>query len=401
MVIKGAMLCDAKQDQKGDVRIDGGKIVAVSKLINPQKNEEVIDAEGLVLMPALIDLNTRVKNNEFNYQNIKKLSTKAFKGGVGFMALVPDCNPPLCSEIEFELMGQSNISLGARVGGLAKASIDGKLTELSTLHKNGALGIFVESELDGNLLKRACEFSLMLKSPIFCHCEDSKLSFGSMNDGELSSKLGIPSISSLSETKEVAKMAEVVRFMGVSAVFQNIASSQGLEILQNAKKSYPNIFIEVSIHHLGLSEDICNGYNTAGKIKPPLKSQNTRSFFLKALKNGKIDLLTSLQSQASIAKKDLAFEQASFGVDCIEHYFSLLYSVLIRECRLPLSDLSKLASYTPAKILNLNKGLIQADMDSDLILVDTKGQEVISQSFSPYHNSLLYGKVVRNFSNIS
>lgn len=399
MVIKGAIVCDYEREQKNDVRIREGKIVEIQKSILPEKGEEVVLAEGLSLLPAMVDLNVRVANDSLTGKNLATLAKKAAKGGVGSLALMPDCSPSLDNEAAIELLNSYKGELPASIFPIASATKkeDGKLSDLSILHKMGCRGIFIESSLDGNLSRRVCEYSLMMKAPIFCRCEDVSLrGSGVMNDGYLSSRMGLPGIPSLSETKEVAKMAETAIFMRTPVLFQALANERSLRIIERAKEENPSLFAEVSIHHLAITEDFCSGFNTGAKIRPPLKSESTRKKLLQLLKEGVVDVVTSLQSEHSLSKKDVAFEEAAFGVDNIENHFSLCYTYLIRQGRLSMSDLSRVTAKRAAEILGLeSKGYVGVGADADLILVDIKSSKVVEDNFSPYYNSILYGEVER------
>ncbi|WP_299549128.1 amidohydrolase family protein [uncultured Helicobacter sp.] len=409
MIIKGAMVCDANGEQRGDVRIEGNKITQVSRSILPKDNEEIIEAENLALLPGAIDLNTRVSNGILSKENLLKLSSKAAKGGITQALLIPDCKPTLSSELGLELLNAIKEELKAEIIGISEAvNMESKtsLNELASLHKKGAKGIFAKSNTDGNLLRRACEFALMFNVPMFFTCEDESLSAnGVMNDGELSSLLGLPAIPTLSETKEVAQMAEMARFMGVEAVFLALATHRSVEIIQQlkalenkTKEQKAKLHLQTSIHHLLLTENLCSNYNTAAKIKPPLKSESTRKALVKSVKKGEITLLTSLQSEKSLAQKDLAFEEAAFGVDMIESFMGLCYTLLVKNEHLSLSEFSKILSFNPANVLGLQtKGLIAAGYDADLVLFDTKGTSVVDDMESPYYDSIIQGQVKRVF----
>lgn len=408
MIIKGAMVCDARGEQKGDVRIKEGKIAQVSRSILPQENEEIIEAENLVLLPGAMDLNVRVSNGILSKENLLKLSHKSIKGGITQALLMPDSKPTLSSELGLELLNAIREEFEAEIIGIAEAVKESKnaLNALSLLYKKGAKGIFVKSNTDGNLLRRACEFAKMLDVPMFFSCEDEALSAnGVMNDGELSSMLGLPAILTLSETKEVAQMAEMVLFMGVKGVFLTLATQRSVEIIQQLKSTFKQasnqkaqFHLQTSIHHLLLTEDLCSNYNTAAKIKPPLKSESTRKALVKSVKKGEITLITSLQSEQSLAQKDLSFEEAAFGVDMIAYFLPLCYTLFVKMEHLSLSELSQILSVNPANVLGLkHKGLIAEGYDADLVLFDTKALEVIDSIESPYYHWSIQGKVKRVF----
>lgn len=412
MIIKGAMVCDANGEQRGDVRIEKGKIIAVERSIMPKSGEEVLEANNLVLLPGAIDLNTRVSNSTLSKENLLNLSYKAALGGISQAVLIPDCKPTSSSELGLELLNALKGDFKAQILGISdaiNAENPKALNELATLHKKGAKGIFAKSNIDGNLLRRACEFSLMFDTPMFFSCEDESLSAnGVMNDGELSSRLGLPSIPTLSETKEVAQMSEVARFMGIKAIFLALATERSVEIICEAKNTdfkskpfkskTPNLFLQTSIHHLMLTEDLCNHYNTAAKIKPPLKSESTRAKLLKRVKRGEIELITSLQSAKSQAQKDLAFEEAAFGIDMIECFVPMCYTLFVKNERMTLSELSKILSLNPANALGFEqKGLIQEGYDADLILIDPKETCIMDNPDSPYNDWIFYGAVKEMF----
>ena len=404
MIIKGAMICDANGEYRGDVKIQEGKISKVARSVLVEENEEVLDAAGLLLLPSAIDLNARVQDSQLNKKHLIALSCKAAKGGVGTLTLMPDCIPSLNSEVAMELLSILQNDFHSQILGIAGSTKETRkgtqtLNDLSLLYKKGAHGIYARSREDGNLLKRACEFSLMLDIPMFLNCEDESLSAnGVMNDGELSARLGLPSISNLSEIKEVAMMSEIASFMGVRAIFQSIATDRSVEILFESKKQNPNIFIQTSIHHLMLTEELCEGYNTAAKIKPPLKSETTRAKLVKRVLEGKIELISALQSEKSFAQKDLAFEEAAFGVDMIEYFVPMCYTLLVKNQHLSLKEMSKILSFNPAKALNLpTKGLIAEGYDADIVLLNPKETQIIDKEDSPYYNWVLNGKIEKVF----
>ncbi len=398
MIIKGATLCDHKMHRKDDIRIQKGIIVDIGTL-EPYANEKVIDATHYTLLPSLIDINITPRDKHLTTKNLFTLVESAHKGGVGSIVLMPDCQPRIDSEESIEFIKSTQALLNFNIfPSISSTKQEGNLAEISILHHKGGVAIFLESSLDGNLMRRICEYSLFLNIPIICRCEDSVLrGNGVMNDSYLSSSLGLPGIPSLSEVKEVAKMGEVAVFMNNKILFSSLSSERSFNILQNHKKENPHIYTECSIHHLSLTEDICSKYNTSAKLLPPLKSESTRKKLLSSLKKGKIDILTSLHSASSITKKDLAFEEAAFGIESLDYYYSLLYTFLVHNNQISLSDMSKYSSYNPACFLGVNKGEIAINKDADFILVDTQTSYTLNKPLSPYDGQTLYGNVIANF----
>lgn len=147
-----------------------------------------------------------------------------------------------------------------------------------------------------------------------------------------------------------------------------------------------------------LTENLCNHYNTLAKIKPPLKSEKTRTKLLNHLKAMEIDLLTSLQSPYSLSQKDLPFDEAAFGIDMIDYFVPMCYTLLVKNSHMSLTELSKILSLNPAQILGLKDyGLIQKGYYANLIVLDTKENQVIDNKESPYYDWIFTGKIKGHF----
>ncbi len=394
MIIKNAIICDAKRELKSDLQIKDGKIIKIAKNLN---GENIIDATGLYLMPSMIDLNVRIFNNSLNEKTLLKVSNGALQGGLSTILLMPDSTPAIDSEMAVEFVNAKSKNLNKiNIFPAINSLKENKLTNISTLLKRGAKGIFLKSNVSGNSIKRVFEYSKMHNSSVFCFCNDDGFSLeGVMHEGEISFKLGLIGIPEIAETSEIAKINEIANSIQNKIVIQNISTNRGLEIIENNK----NILSEVSIHHLILNESECDNFNTYAKIMPPLRDEENRVKLIEKLKNTKIDLLTSLHSPKSLEDKDVAFSEANFGIDIIKYYFSLAYTFLVKNEIIDLKTLSKLTSLTPASVLNLNKGLIKEGYDADLILVDLNSKIELEDKNLPYKNRDLFGKVILNIVN--
>ncbi len=395
MVIKNATICDANGEKKGDVRCERGKIAAIGSL-EPKEKEEVIDASGLLLLPSCIDLNIRMLNDNLTHRNLAYLSTSALKGGVGTLLLMPDSTPEIRSEAVLEFVFSFDSSTGVNIipSAMGVKKDEEGMYDISILLKRGAKAIYAHSHNSGNIMRRVFEYSDLWKAPVMCRCEDRSLSGeGVMNEGYLSSELGLPGIPGMAETKEVAKIIEVAFGTNATVVIQTISSDRSLTLIKRAKKEVANLSAEVSINHLLLNEDLCRGFNTSAKIKPPLKSEQSRQKLIKHLQAGDIDYLTSAHAPKSVTKKDLAFEEASFGVELIDDYLSICYGGLVHSGIISLQKLCELTSYNQAKLLGLNKGLIQEGFDADMVLFDPKAKTLVKKNFSPYDGMEFVGEV--------
>ncbi|MBE0491061.1 MAG: amidohydrolase family protein [Sulfurospirillum sp.] len=400
-LIKNAIIFENNQEVRRDLLIKDGKIEKIAQSIDAQNGCEVIDAVGNFLLAGVIDLNVRLANSQLNESSLEKLSASALNGGVSTAVIMPDFTPSLDSSIQLEHfkikadMQDANLLVAAPLSGENQE----KLNNIATLLNNGACAIFSTSACASNLLKRGMQYALMKDKPFFCSCYDPSLDDnGVMHEGIISAKLGLSGISKLSQNTEVAKITQMASAFGVSVVFQKLSTKRSLDIIKACDKQDSKMYKEVSIHHLIKNDSACNGFNTYAKIMPPLRDEEERLGLLEALCNGDIDLLTAAHAPKSIVYKDVAFEDAAFGLGAIEEYLALAYTFLVKKGYIDMFTLMELMSKNPAKILGLqNKGTVAEGFDADLVIFDPKVMQKVSEISSLYAGETLYGAITKVF----
>ncbi len=396
-LIKDAMIIDGKDTLKRDVLFDDTKILKIEKSIEILDEYDIYDAQGCYLLPGLIDMNVRLANSVLSKSNLDKLSKSARKGGVTTAVILSDFTPRLDSSTLLDFLkptfDESIINLKVTA---PLTSEDGdKLNNIATLINNGATAIWTNSNVNSNLLKRGMQYAHMKNRPLFCFCYDPDLDdLGLVNEGEISSKLGLSGISKFSESAEVAKVAELSMELDSSVVFQSVSTNRSLEIIHSAKKYSKNIYSEVSIHHLLKNDTSCDGFNTYAKILPPLREEKERRKLLQALKDGYVDILTSFHSPKSVLYKDVAFWDAHFGMGSIEEFFKLAYTFLIKKEGISFEKIMEVCSVNPAKVLNLkSKGKIDVGYDADMFIFDPNHKEIVKNKTTIYNHDELFGEI--------
>ncbi|ECV9671598.1 metal-dependent hydrolase [Campylobacter jejuni] len=380
MLIKNAKIYG---ENLQDLLIKDGKIVKIGA--NLDDNDEVLDAQGMTLLPSFVDLCVNLKNDKFSLSNLELLEKECLRGGVGAIIL-RDCMN--FDEESFSLFLQNlktrKIQIFPSICALDK---QGKLKNLATLFNKGAQALELKSSSDANILRVGMQYALMKEKSIFVKCHDENFDDnGVMNDCEASFELGLAGMSAVAESSEVAKIQEIAKFYGVKVIFDLLSLKRSIELLEDENLKL------ISIHHLIKDDSACAGFNTAAKLNPPLRSKEDKESLKQALKQGKIDFLSSLHSAKSISLKDLAFDEAAFGIHSICEFMSLCYTFLIKEGLLTWQNLCKATSQNPSEFLGLNSGIIEVGKEANLVLFD-ENEEISAPKSSLYANDKLFGKV--------
>ena len=391
MIIKNAKVVTLDGIFKLDVSVENGKIAKIAENLN---GTEYIDAKGRYLLPAMIDVGVSVMDSKLRGDTIYKLSSEAIGNGFKTVVLSSFCSPSIDNEITLEFTkAQSALCNGAKVLTLVSGTnSEGKLSDISILLKESLVGIEFESSIDSNMIRRLMEYASMYGIKLFCHAQDLALQGdGVMNEGTISSRLGLGGVPDVAESSQVARIGELAEFYGVDVVILAASTPRTLKLC----KENPRLHAQLSIHHLLLNDEVCDNYNTSGKIWPPLRDEKSRLEMLEFLKNGDIEILTSLHTPVSGSLKDAVFAEAAYGIDGLNSFLPLLYTSLVKPGYIDMSTLSILTSGNCAKLVGLDsyKGYIKEGYDADLILFDPDVISNIDLPGSPYYGWKVEGKV--------
>jgi dihydroorotase len=403
LLIKNATIFKDGKEVGCDLFIKDGKISKIDDNID-LKDVKTIDITGKYLLAGIVDLNVRLKDNSLSLSHLNRLKNKAKKSGVTTFALMPDFTPNIASETFSELLktklDEMKLDIILSVKAI-KNENDKELNDIAIMVENGAKIIQARSHIDGNLLRRVLQYSLMKDVPFFCFCDNPDLNDnGVMHEGRVSAKLGLAGVSKISEISEVARVSSMCEYYGSKTLFQSLSTDRSIQIVDNIKKEGKPAYSEVSISHLILNDKMCNDFNTLAKLHPPLRDEDERLKLIDALKCGKIDTITSLHSAKSYNSKDVAFNDASYGVDLLEHFLSLCYTYLVKGGIISFEELSLLISATPAKILGFDDlGKIEEGFVANLVVFDPTINKTIDDKTSLFDKFEISGEVLMTISN--
>lgn len=393
MVISNAIVCDVNGERELDVRIENGVVTELGKALS---DEKIIDAQGAYLLPSLIDTNVRLQDASLNAKNIKDIHDEALRGGVGHIVLNADSQPAIDNEVvlEFAQNGIKNLD-GVKIDLMLNTlKEDMTLSNIAILLKKGAIVPYMSTIAKNDLAIKIAQYVQMYKTTLFCKAEDNSLiKAGVMLEGDISSKLGLAGIPELSEVLHVSRMIEIARYFKIDILFKSIASPRSIELISKAKLEGVKVQCEVSIHHLLNSDEACENFNTTAKLNPPLASIHDISLLQEALRNGAIDILTTLHQPSSPVNKEVAFYDAAYGCEALGDALPLYYTKLVKSGLISMPELIKLTVANPAKVLGFEAGEIVVGRKMDLLLFDSNRENIINNKQSLYDSESLMGKV--------
>lgn len=397
MVVSNAVVCDVLGEKKCDIRIEDGVITEIAQNL---KDSEVIDAKGAYFLPLLLDTNITLHDANLNAKNIKAIAKEALRGGVGHVVLNPTTTPAIDNEVSLEFAQNALHNLeGAEVSMMLNAlKEDLTLSNIAILLKRGAVAPYMSTIAKNNQAIKIAEYVQMYKVTLFCKPEDNSLiNNGVMLEGDVSSKLGMAGIPDLSEVLHVSRMIEIARHFKIKILFKSIASPRSICLIDKAKKEGVDVSCEVSLHHLLHSDEACENFNTTAKLNPPLASKNDVSLLQEALKNGQIDILTTLHQPNSPVNKEVAFYDAAYGCEGLENAMSLYYTKLVSTGIITMSELLKLTVQNPALALGKDAGVIKVGQRVHGMLFDAAAEYSVKNPHSLYDGEVVKGRVVATF----
>lgn len=387
ILIKNGHVVDPKNklDESMDLLIENDRIKKVAKKIS-EKSDREIDAKGKIVCPGLIDIHVHLRQPGFEYKETIETGLRAaVKGGFTGVCPMPNTNPVADSrsDMEFSIGEARRVGL-ARIWPVGAVTLrqEGKeLTEFGELKKGGAMALSDDGHpiSDSNILRRALLYAKKFDLVIMVHCQDEGLFCGGcMNEGFVSTTLGLPGIPVEAESTEVARDIQLADLTGGRLHFCHISSQKSLELIRQAKAQGSRVTAETCPHYFHLTDDSVLHYNTHAKMNPPLRTKEDVAAIKKALKDGTLDAISTDHAPHSESEKDVEFDKAPFGIIGLETSLALSLK-LVDEKVLTLTDLVKKMSVVPARILGIDRGHLSEGAIADITIFDPGKEWVVEK----------------------
>ena len=390
-----------------------GQIEAIGKKIDKQNipsKEKFTDLKGNYVFPGLVDMRVFVGEPGYEYkENFRTLSKAALSGGVTSVVTMPNTDPIIdnVSIVDFlKRRGRDKSKINIfPTASLTKGMKGQNMTEFGLLQNKGIVAFTDGTKTIQNtrLMSRIMKSAYDLKSLILQHAEDSELAKdGMINDGIISTKLGLQGISYLAELIIVERDLTLLENINCRYHISQISSGKTVDIIRDRKKKI-NFTCGVSINNLSLNENDIGDFRTFLKLSPPLRTEDDRLALIEGINSEIIDVIVSDHKPEDEEQKRLTFSQAATGSSGIETLLPLSLE-LFHNKSIKLETIIKALTSNPAKILKINKGNLSVGSDADFCVVDinkpwvVKKENLISKSKNTsIENKKLQGKVVSTF----
>ncbi len=408
LLLKNGRIIDPanKIDQTGSLLIEQG----VCSQINPAnlpENTEVIDLTGKWVMPGFIDMHVHLREPGEEYkETVVSGAAAAAAGGFTAIACMPNTRPVLDTEQGIALVLAKASQAKVRVypvGAISKNSQGSSLAEFSEMKQAGAVAFSDDGQPVENsqLMRRALEYAKNYQTTIISHSEEMSLSKnGAMNEGYLSTKLGIIGIPKAAEEIMVYRDLSLAEFTGQPIHLAHISTRESVSLIRRAKKRGCPVTAETAPHYFCLTEEAVGLYDTYAKMNPPLRGSDDLAAIKRGLQDGTIDVIASDHAPHNDMEKLIEFDLAANGIIGLETAVPLALR-LVHENTIEPAQLVELFSINPARILKVAGGSLGSDEVADITVIDPEKtfiysrESIVSKSNnSPFIDQKFTGKAV-------
>ena len=412
-----ARIIDPKNniDEIGGLIIDSnGTIKAAGKKVangNLPSSINKIDLKKQVLIPGIVDMRVFVGEPGYEYkENFRTLSNAALSGGVTSVVSMPNTNPVIdnVSMVDFlKRRGRDKSKINIFPAASLTKNTEGKqMTEFGLLKRKGIVAFTdgIKTVQNPEVMSRIMNFASQSESLIMQHAEDNVLSNGGLiNDGEISTRLGLKGIPFLAEKIIVERDLSFLEEYFCRYHISQISSKKTISVIKKAKKDGKIFSTGVSINNLSLNENDIGDFKTFLKLSPPLRTESDRQALVESVNDGTIDVIVSDHKPEDEESKRLTFAQAATGASGVETLLPLALE-LFHNKSIKLNKLIAALTCNPAKILDINKGTLNKGADADLCIFDINKPWVVNKENiksksknTPIEDRKLQGQVLKTF----
>ena len=425
LLIKNGHVIDPeiKLDMVRDVLIQDNRIVRVDENISDVA-DEVIDANGMYVMPGFIDLHVHLRDPGLTYkETLATGGAAAARGGVTTICAMPNTKPvidtrELVEEVHERAKKESPVHV-IQIGAITKEQKGEELADIKGMGEAGCHAISEDgkSVMNASLYRKAMKIAKENGISIFAHCEDiTMVEGGVMNADAKAKELGMPGITNSVEDVIIARDIVLSKDTGAQLHLCHCSTKDSVEMVRIAKEEGLHVSAEVCPHHFTLTSDDITEYvpqieagilipketdaDTNYKMNPPLRTKEDVEALKEGLRDNIMDVISTDHAPHTFDDKNTSMKKAPFGIVGLETAACLTYSELVLGGYLTPMQMAEKMSYNPAKIIGIDKGDIQPGKKADIVIFAPKETYTIDKNKfaskgrnTPFHGRKVTGRV--------
>lgn len=388
LLIKGGRVIDPVTGLDGphDVLIDNGEISIVEKSIKSD-GAKVIDAKGKWVTPGLVDIHVHLREPGYEYKETIETGTRsAAAGGFTSVACMANTNPVNdCASVTDYIKAAAK-SKGAvnvfPIGAVTKGLKGEGLADIAEMADAGVVALSDDGHcvMNASTFRAAVEYAGMFNLPVIEHAEDVSLKQnGVMNEGAVSTALGLVGNPSVSEEVIIARDILIAEYTGRHIHFAHVSSAGSVELIRQAKARGIKVTAEAAPHHFTLTDEAVRNYDTNAKMAPPLREKKDVEAIKQGLADGTIDCIATDHAPHGIAEKEVEFDIAAFGIVGLETALPLSLKLVDEGVLTPLK-LVEIMSTNPARIIGVKRGSLEPGAIADVTVIDPSAEWTVEPS---------------------
>ena len=407
LLIRGGRVVDPSQsiDAIRDVLVVDGVLAEVAEGIDPPEGAREIDAEGLVVTPGLIDVHVHLREPGGEHKETIATGAKAAAAG-GFTAVcaMPNTDPVVDDPAGVGFVLAQGMAAGAArvypVGAISEGQEGRRLAAIGEMVAAGAVGVTDDGNpvMDSGLMHRALEYAQAFDIPVADHPEDLGLSgVGVMNEGLVATRLGLHGKPNASEDVHIVRDLMLADLTGGHIHLQHVSTAYGVEAIRLAKSRGVRVTAEATPHHLILTDERVEGFDTDAKMNPPLRSSADREAVREGLADGTLDVFATDHAPHHYDEKEQAFADAPNGIVGLETALGLALTHVVGEGLIDLSTLIHRMTVGPADAFGLPGGTLAPGSPGDVTVLDPNEAWTVDRGvfLSKSHNTPFHGRELK------
>ena len=420
IIIRGGRLIDPanKRDEIADLYIVDGKIAGSKSEIREEftrrggKSEiEEIDARGLIVAPGLIDIHVHLREPGFGHkETIESGGRAAAAGGFTTIVCMPNTsptadNPSTIAWIKDRAMAIARVNV-LPTGAISRNLTGEELAPIGSLAQAGVVAITDDGHCIQNheVMRRAVEYARMVGVPVLDHCQDYNLvGNGVVHEGYWSTLLGLPGWPAAGEEAIVMRNILLAELCDHQIHCQHVSAAGSVRLIREARKRGIKISGEVCPHHIALTDEAIQNFDTNCKMNPPLRSQADVDALMEGISDGTLSILCSDHAPHANFEKEVEFDAAPFGIVGLETELGLFIDLLVhKHHQIDIARLIAMYTIAPARLLKIDAGTLSIGARADVTLIDPELEWTVridqfesASRNSPFNGWKLKGRAVR------